>query len=493
MYIAVGLVLLCVVLAVWSTWIRQKPDAPPMMPGFLPIIGHSHLLIGDRKHLWKYIKYFTLTSLKYGGTLEIWFGLKRHYVLTDPDDCLKLANTCYSKSYIYDFAKDFINNGLITADAATWKVNRKLLNPAFNQQVLDTFINEMNIQARNVVSNLKNELENESFDVLRHIVSFTLSTVSRTSLGLTDEDQKIIDTDYAAAIDSIFALYCDRFQKVWLHLNFIFNWSEIKRKQDRLLKILHNIMIPLIAKRKSELSTKREPTYYEDRPGKFKPILDQMLQMASDHGVFSDEDIREHLDTLVAASYDTTSSAMTHMLLAIATYPEIQNKIYNEIQEVLQNKDDDFTKHDLQKLVYLEAVMKESLRLHSATPLIGRNIDVDVKLKNCTIRANSTSIIGVYALHRHPLWGPDANEFKPERWLDPSISSLLEKPALFAAFGIGKRNCIGKTYSMLMMKIVLAHIVRQYHISGDIHKVVCEFDIVLKPVSGHHIGLKLRS
>ncbi|XP_022827227.1 probable cytochrome P450 4d21 [Spodoptera litura] len=226
---------------------------------------------------------------------------------------------------------------------------------------------------------------------------------------------------------------------------------------------------------------------------KFKPILDQMLQMASDHGVFSDEDIREHLDTLVAASYDTTSSAMTHMLLAIATYPEIQNRLYNEIQEVLQNKDDDFTKHDLQKLVYLEAVMKESLRLYSATPLIGRNIDVDVKLKNCTIRANSTSIIGVYALHRHPLWGPDANEFKPERWLDPSISSLLEKPALFAAFGIGKRNCIGKSYSMLMMKIVLAHIVRQYHISGDIHKVVCEFDIVLKPVSGHHIGLKLRS
>ncbi|CAH1641557.1 unnamed protein product [Spodoptera littoralis] len=483
MYIAVGLVLLCfVVLAVWTTWFRQKPDAPPLMPGILPIIGHSHHLIGDRTR--ELISFNFIFSLNLQKKILKWVTT----FLTDPDDCLKLVNTCYSKSYIYDFAKDFINNGLITADAATWKVHRKLLNPAFNQQVLDTFINEMNIQARNVVSNLKNELDKKSFDVLRHIVSFTLSTVSRTSLGLTDEDQKIIDTDYAAAIDSIFALYCDRFQKVWLHLNFIFKWSEIKRKQDRLLKILHNIMIPV--------------RYF----CKFKPILDQMLQMASDHGVFSDEDIREHLDTLVAASYDTTSSAMTHMLLAIATYPEIQDRIYNEkgiffrIQEVLENKDDDFTKHDLQKLVYLEAVMKETLRLHSATPIIGRKVDVDVKLnvfyyipENCTLRANSTCVIGVYALHRHPLWGPDANEFKPERWLDPSISSLLEKPALFAAFGIGKRHCIGNSYSMLMMKIALAHIVRQYHISGDINKVVCEFDIVLKPVSGHHIGLKLRS
>ncbi|XP_022827264.1 cytochrome P450 4V2-like [Spodoptera litura] len=492
MYIAVGLVLLCiVVLAVWTTWFRQKPDAPPMMPGFLPIIGHSHLIFGDRKHLWYFIKHINELSFEHGGAIELWLGAQRFYVLSDPEDCLTLANTCYSKPYIYDFAKDFLNNGLITAEAPVWKSHRKLLNPAFNQQVLNTFVDEMNKQARNLVSNLSNELGKTPFDIRHYLVNFTLSTVSRTSLGLTAKEQKIIDREYAEAIEDLLALYCDRAQKVWLHIGCVFKWSEMKRKQDRLTKTLKNIINPVILKRKSEMKNIPEPTQYEYTNGKFKPVLDHMLQMAHEQNVFSDEDIREHLDTLVAASYDTTSSAMTFMLLVIATYPEIQSRIYNEIQEVLQNKDDDFSKHDLQKLVYLDAVVKESMRVHTAVPFMARKVDVDVKLKNCTLRANSTCVLGAHALHRHPLWGPDANEFKPERWLDSS--TLPDNPVLFAAFGIGKRNCIGKLFSILMMKTALAHIVRQYHISGSIHNIDCEFDVVVKPVKGHLIGLKLRS
>ncbi|CAH0697150.1 unnamed protein product [Spodoptera exigua] len=492
MYIAVGLVLICfVVLAVWSTWFKQRPDAPALMPGSLPIIGHSHLIIGDRKHLWNFVRHVNESSLEHDGAIELWFGPNRYYVVTDPEDCLTLVNACYSKPYIYGFAKEFLNNGLITADVSVWKNHRKLLNPAFNQQVLNTFVNEMNVQSRNLVLNLQNEIGKKPFDVRHYLITFTLSTISRTSLGLTAQEQKQIDKDYAVAIEDLLALYCDRFQKVWLHIGFIFSWSALKRKQDKLTTTLKNIMNPIILKRKSEMNTKTEPIYYDDAPGKFKPVLDQMLQMSHEQDVFSVDDIREHLDTLVAASYDTTSSALSFILLVIASYPEVQDKIYKEIQEVLQNMEDDFTKHDLQKLVYLEAVMKETMRLYVAVPIIARQIDVDVKLKNCTVRADSTGIIGVHALHRHPLWGPDANEFKPERWLDPS--TLPTNPVLFAAFGIGKRNCIGKLFAMLMMKTALAHIIRKYQIIGDIHNVECEFDVVLKPVTNHHIELKLRS
>nr|WIE06254.1 cytochrome CYP340AX8 [Spodoptera frugiperda] len=492
MYIAVGLVLLCiVVLAVWTTWFKQRADAPPLMPGSLPIIGHSHLIIGDRKHLWSFVKHMNESSLEHNGVIEVWFGPNRYYTVTDPDDSLALVNACYSKPYIYGFAKDFLKNGLITADVSVWKNHRKLLNPAFNQQVLNTFVDEMNVQSRNLVSNFKNEIGKKPFDVRHYLITFTLSTISRTSLGLTTQEQKQIDRDYAVAIENLLALYCDRFQKVWLHMDCIFNWSALKRKQDKLISTLKNIMNPIILKRKSDMKTIVEPTHYDDTPGKFKPVLDQMLHMSQEQEVFTVSDIREHLDTLVAASYDTTSSALTFILLVIATYPEVQNRIYNEIQEVLQNKDDDFTKHDLQKLVYLEAVMKETMRLYCAVPIIARQIDVDVKLKNCTLRSNSTGIIGVHSLHRHPLWGPDANEFKPERWLTPG--ALPSNPVLYASFGIGKRNCIGKLFGMLMMKTALAHIVRQYQICGNIHNIECEFDVVLKPVTNHHIELKLRS
>ena len=70
-------------------------------------------------------------------------------------------------------------------------------------------------------------------------------TFAGTMLGLNTQDQTIIDTDYAEAIDSLFALYCDRFQKVWLHLSFTFNWSAMKRKQDQLTNKLKNIINPV--------------------------------------------------------------------------------------------------------------------------------------------------------------------------------------------------------------------------------------------------------
>ena len=64
-----------------------------------------------------------------------------------------------------------------------------------------------------------------------------------------------------------------------------------------------------------------------------------------------------------------------------------------------------------------------------------------VILENCTLRPGSTLLIGVHGLLRHPMWGPESDKFRPERWLDPA--SLPKHPSINAAFGLGKRNCIG--------------------------------------------------
>lgn len=73
----------------------------------------------------------------------------------------------------------FSNYVHVFFSASTWKIHRKLLNPAFNQQVLNTFVNEINVQARSLVSQLASEVEKEPFQVRKYFVSFTLKTVSR--------------------------------------------------------------------------------------------------------------------------------------------------------------------------------------------------------------------------------------------------------------------------------------------------------------------------
>nr|XP_049704984.1 cytochrome P450 4V2-like [Helicoverpa armigera] len=488
-------VLLCTVICVVLVWWFMKPKdkGPPIYPWAFPLVGHLPHLFGDRTYLARFLKTLNSYCVEKGDVIRMWFGTHTFYIVTDPDDSILIANTCLNKSYFYDFAKNFLGTGLITADASLWKAHRKLLNPAFNQQVLNTFLDEINGQARSLVALLDTEADKKLIDVRSHFVNFTLKTVSRTSLGLDVKDQNVIDTDYAEAFEEYVATLVERVQSGWMHLSYAFNFSALKRKQEALIKKMKNIIDPIIVKRKSDLKMINRSNADNNNtiPDRFKPVLDQMLNLAEEQNAFTNEDIRAHLDTFVAASYDTSSSAMTFMLVVIGSNEDIQEKIYKELEREHVNKDEDITKDVLPKLVYLEAVVKETLRLYSPVPVILRKLDKNVRIKNYTLEAGNTCVIGLQGINNHTMWGPDVDQFKPERWLDPA--TLPKNPNAFMAFGAGRRNCIGKLYSMMVIKTTLAHILRRYRVSSDISKLQAEFDVVLKPIAGHLIGLTLRN
>ncbi|CAH1641547.1 unnamed protein product [Spodoptera littoralis] len=492
MSVIASILIFCIVFILWF-WLRPRsPNAPPCYPGALPIIGHGHQIFGNRKHLWKYLEKIFQYSLEKGGVLEVWLATHSVYVITDPDEILTVANTCLNKAYFYEFGKEYFKNGLITSEASIWRNHRKLLDVAFTQKVLDTFVDEMNAQTRVLVTNLNVLVDKGPFDVRQYLINYTLKIVSRTSLGLEAKDQTMIDEAYADALEDLIKVYCERAQKVWLHLSCIYDRSSLRKKQDYLLKIMNNIIDAVIVKRRSDLKLNNNESTQCDKAktGKFKPALDQILQLVDEHHVFNDEEIREHLDTFVAAAYDTTSETLIYVLLAIGSHPEVQEKILKEIQEVQPNKNEDISKYDLLRLVYVEAVIKEVLRLYSPLPGVARKIEKDVKLKHYTLRAGSTCILSLYGVAHHSMWGPDVNEFKPERWFD--VANFPTNPNAFGAFGIGRRNCIGKQFALTLMKLTVVYLVRNYHISSDISKLESEYDIVLKAVSGHLISITSR-
>ncbi|XP_037296168.1 cytochrome P450 94C1-like [Manduca sexta] len=108
--------------------------------------------------------------------------------------------------------------------------------------------------------------------------------------------------------------------------------------------------------------------------------------------------------------------------------------------------------------------------------------------------AGSSCILFVSGPHRHSIWGPDVNEFRPERWLDANAfgdpKSAIYRA--FAAFGIGRRLCLGKTYSVMSLKIAICHLLRRYVIMSDISKLELKVDPLLKAISGHEITLEYR-
>lgn len=146
-------------------------------------------------------------------------------------------------------------------------------------------------------------------------------------------------------------------------------------KQSKLLKILHGFTDGVILARRDEL-TKRLGNDTENQIREKSNLIDILLRSTINGEPLSNMDIREEIDTFMFAGHDTTASGIAFTLHNLAKYPDIQQKAFDEIRNVIG---DDITKSvelkDLNELSYLELVIKETLRLYPSVPFIGRKIN----------------------------------------------------------------------------------------------------------------------
>ncbi|KAI5645675.1 cytochrome p450 domain-containing protein [Phthorimaea operculella] len=491
----VTLLLLAIVFSYFlSTWLWRKlkkkgPREPPMYPGHLPIIGHAHLFIGDTVYVWSQIVKLANTSLENGGVVTVKLGTWTIYILTDPEDCYLVGNSCLDKDVVYDVAKPWLGDGLVTSSVHTWKRHRKLVNPAFSQHVLDGYLTVFNSQSRKLADILAKQVGKGFFNHEEYLKRTALEIICLTAMGV-DDDEFLMNDRFMDAVDAMFHVLVERVVRTWMHNDFLYQFTWLRKKQDGLLRILHDMSNKIIQKRKAKIL---KPDIIEkgldNIPKRFKSFLDLLLESSVD-GSLSDAEIREEVDTMVSAGYDTSATLLTFAFVLIGSYPQVQDKVYEELQEVFQGSDRDVEKHDLPKLVYLEAVIKEVLRLYPVVPLIARQLNRDVELKNYTLTAGNSCFFLINGIHRHPVWGADRIRFKPERWLDPG--ELPDLPNVFAGFGVGRRSCIGPKFGIMSAKTTLSHVLRRYKIHADHTKMVLKMDIMLKPDSGHHINIEPR-
>ncbi|XP_063834694.1 cytochrome P450 4C1-like [Ostrinia nubilalis] len=492
-------ILICVVCVLYSyyLWKKSCPDTdnePPKFPGGLPIVGHALQLIGDSSHLWRAVNDLASKSYSIGGVVAASIGPRTIYVVTDPDDFFTVANTSLEKDDFYDFAKPWLGEGLVTGKMSIWKNHRKLLNPAFSQIVLDGFLGVFNDQARKLVKDLEKEVGKGPFDHWTYTRHNALETICLTALGVDFTDHTILNSQYVTATEQIFNTMVDRFQKFWLHSKHTFRWSNVKRKQDACLKILHNMSYTVLKRRKAEFDSNNilpERKTGNTSGKKFKAFMDLLLELSMEKGVMNDREIREHVDTMIASGHETSASVLMYTLLLLGSHPEVQEKVYQELKVVLGDSDRDVEKHDLSQLVYLEAVLKESLRLYPIVPVLGRRLDKNVQLKNYTLAAGRSCFLFLFGTHKHPMWGADVDQFNPDRWMDPA--SLPDNPNAFAAFSLGRRTCIGKTYAYMSMKTTLSHVLRKYRFKGDHTQLELKLDVLLKPSSGYYVSIEKRN
>lgn len=155
---------------------------------------------------------------------------------------------------------------------------------------------------------------------------------------------------------------------------------------------MQNFTKDVIEKRRSALESKLQSasnqedvknTTEDDSVGRKKrmALLDLLLQATVDGKPLTNEDIREEVETFMFEGHDTTTSGTSFALYVIARHPEVQEKLFNEIREVIgDDKQQKVSYRQLQDLRYMECVIKESMRLYPPVPIIGRYFKEDTDL-----------------------------------------------------------------------------------------------------------------
>jgi cytochrome P450 len=212
-------------------------------------------------------------------------------------------------------------------------------------------------------------------------------------------------------------------------------------------------------------------------------ILSLLLAARDEDGQpMTDEEVRDELMTMIAAGHETTASSTAWIFERILSLPDVAAKVDAELREVTGGAR--LEPSMLPRLSYLDAVIKETLRLRPILPVVVRNLAAPFAIGGRVLPAGVAVAPCIYLTHRRPDLYPDPERFSPERFLgDRKID-----PYAWLPFGGGIRRCIGMAFALAEMKIILATVLgrARLRLPGGAERVVRR-GITLVPASGTRV------
>ncbi|EPY83712.1 hypothetical protein CB1_000537021, partial [Camelus ferus] len=161
----------------------------------------------------------------------------------------------------------------------------------------------------------------------------------------------------------------------------------------------------------------------------------------------------------IFAGYETTSNSLSFIMYELATHPDVQQKLQEEIDATFPNKAPP-TYDGLLHMEYLDMVVNETLRIFPLPGRLERVCKRDVEINGVFIPKGTLVIVPVYALHKDPALWTEPEEFRPERFSKKNQDSI--NPYTYLPFGTGPRNCIGTRFAMMSMKLALVKVLQNF-------------------------------
>ncbi|PNJ12159.1 cytochrome P450 3A43 isoform X2 [Pongo abelii] len=192
----------------------------------------------------------------------------------------------------------------------------------------------------------------------------------------------------------------------------------------------------------------------------FQQMIDsQNSKETKSHKALSDLELVAQSIIITFAAYDTTSTTLPFIMYELATHPDVQQKLQEEIDAVLPNKAP-VTYDALVQMEYLDMVVNETLRLFPVVSRVTTVCKKDIEINGVLIPKGLAVMVPIYALHHDPKYWTEPEKFCPERFSKKNKDSI--DPYRYIPFGAGPRNCIGMRFALTNIKLAVIRALQNF-------------------------------
>lgn len=309
-------------------------------------------------------------------------------------------------------------------------------------------------------------------------------------MGVSINSQNNEDSEYFQCIKSQCDIFVRRLLSSMKRFSFTYIFTSDYWKERKNIKTLHDLTYKVIAQRKAKRLEEKDRIKNQTNNGK-KAFLDMLLDYSENDKCLTEKEIRQEIDTFMFAGHDTSTVAISFCLYELANNPDVQEIAYEELNTIFEGDPRrNVLPGDLSEMKYLEAVIKEALRLYPPVPFYSRIVEHEFIYEGKTVPQGTNLGIFPYALHRDENLFENPLKFNPNRFLDGTEL----KPFSYLPFSAGPRNCIGNKIAMQEIKVILSKIIRNFEIlpTDPPHQVKPQAKVVLHSKNGIYVRFKQR-
>ena len=430
------------------------------------------------KHFWQMnaisynpLPFFVSLLDKYGSFVNISF-LNSFSLTNDPKIIryiLQKNNKNFKKApFINDAIKAQVGNGILTTEGPNWLKQRRAIQPGFHKKRLEAISKTM----VDVISEYSNNELNELSDNQKHffldkeMMHLAYKIVSKSLFGDNVEEQLLDQVDDIISKGQEYTIF--KIRRPFSRLRL---WVSGERKRNRKRKAFSdNLILEIIRERmKSDDQNKDD-------------LLQMLLDTEYEDGSkMNEQQLLDESMILYVAGHETTALSLAWTFYLLAMHPKIEKKILHEVDEVLGKENPGFD--DLRNLTYSMQVINEAMRLYPPVWIIDRQAIKEDYFEGVRFKKDKAIMCLIYSMHRNPEYWPNPDKFDPDRF---SSNNKKEKwHEAFMPFGAGPRLCIGNSFALMEMQLVLVILLRKFKFEIDTsHPIELNPLITLRPRHG---------